>query len=284
MWSVDTGTLPDGVRLSSGGALSGTPTRAGTFSFTAAVRDAQGGNATQPLSIQIAALALAPATISVTGQQQGPGDQPGIALQLSAAPPTAITGTLSLSFQSDVGVTDPALRFSQNTPTFTIAAGQQQAVFPGGLNLQLGTVAGVVTITAQLTAGGIDVTPNPVPTQTIRVNRAAPVIKSITTTRNGNTLTVEVIGFSTTREIVSADIQFAARAGSTVQTTNFTVQLGTAFTGWYKTDATDQSRQFGSNFTLTMPFTVTGDATAITGATLTLLNSVGRSAPVTGNF
>jgi hypothetical protein len=39
-FTVDTGTLPDGLTLTSGGVLSGTPTRAGTFNF--AIRAANG--------------------------------------------------------------------------------------------------------------------------------------------------------------------------------------------------------------------------------------------------
>jgi hypothetical protein len=38
-WSLATGALPTGITLSSAGVLSGTPTAAGTFSFTVAVQD-----------------------------------------------------------------------------------------------------------------------------------------------------------------------------------------------------------------------------------------------------
>jgi len=48
------GTLPTGVALYSGGVLKGTPTTAGTFSFTVRVTDANGSTATKNLSIIIA--------------------------------------------------------------------------------------------------------------------------------------------------------------------------------------------------------------------------------------
>ena len=50
-WSISTGTLPPGVALV-GAQLSGTPTMAGTFNFTARCADTL-GNQTQPLSIVV---------------------------------------------------------------------------------------------------------------------------------------------------------------------------------------------------------------------------------------
>jgi arabinan endo-1,5-alpha-L-arabinosidase len=54
-WSVSAGTLPGGMTLASSGVLSGTPTAAGTFSFTAAVTDSSQASATASLSLVIAA-------------------------------------------------------------------------------------------------------------------------------------------------------------------------------------------------------------------------------------
>lgn len=52
-WSVSSGTLPTGLSLSSAGVLSGTPTAAGTFSFTAMVTDSASATATQSLSVSM---------------------------------------------------------------------------------------------------------------------------------------------------------------------------------------------------------------------------------------
>ncbi|HET7893223.1 MAG TPA: LamG-like jellyroll fold domain-containing protein [Candidatus Sulfotelmatobacter sp.] len=55
-WSVLPSTpLPAGMNLSSGGALSGTPSASGTFNFTVQVVDASGASATLPLTLVIAA-------------------------------------------------------------------------------------------------------------------------------------------------------------------------------------------------------------------------------------
>lgn len=50
---VTAGTLPPGIALSSGGVLSGTPTTAGTFSFTVTTTDANGCTATKDYSVDI---------------------------------------------------------------------------------------------------------------------------------------------------------------------------------------------------------------------------------------
>jgi hypothetical protein len=56
VWSVASGSLPTGLSLnSSTGALTGTPSAAGTFNFTVRVTDAQGFTADSAQSIAVAA-------------------------------------------------------------------------------------------------------------------------------------------------------------------------------------------------------------------------------------
>ena len=54
-WTLASGSLPGGITLASGGALSGTPSSAGTATFTAKVTDSTGNAASASLSIAIAA-------------------------------------------------------------------------------------------------------------------------------------------------------------------------------------------------------------------------------------
>jgi hypothetical protein len=62
-WSIPTGSLPGGLGVDpTTGVISGNPTTAGTFAFTAEVTDANGLTATQPLSISV----QAPTTTTVT--------------------------------------------------------------------------------------------------------------------------------------------------------------------------------------------------------------------------
>src|SRR5438045_3622590 len=55
-WSQSSGTLPAGLSLSSTAATSGTPTVAGSFPFTVAVKDAASASASASLSINVVSL------------------------------------------------------------------------------------------------------------------------------------------------------------------------------------------------------------------------------------
>lgn len=54
VWSVATGTLPEGLSLSASGSLMGTPAQAGTATFTVRVLDAAGNTADQAMTLMIA--------------------------------------------------------------------------------------------------------------------------------------------------------------------------------------------------------------------------------------
>ena len=72
-WSIVSGTLPSGLTLSALGAITGTPTTAGTSTFTVQASDAgwSGNNAVQALSIAIAAdVAAFPSPVGAPGYRQ----------------------------------------------------------------------------------------------------------------------------------------------------------------------------------------------------------------------
>jgi len=76
-WTLDSGSLPGGLGLSSGGVISGTPTATGTFDFTVRVTDAASQSGTKLLSITINApvsvttASLAAWTANFAGYNQG---------------------------------------------------------------------------------------------------------------------------------------------------------------------------------------------------------------------
>jgi hypothetical protein len=149
------------------------------------------------------------------------------------------------------------------------------------VGVQTGTVAGTITITARLTSASQDITPAPIPTHTIRINATAPVIQSVTATRNTAGFNVVITGFASSRELTQVIFTFTAAGGTNLQTTTITIPSGTLFSQWFQSTA---SAPFGSQFTLTQPFTVQGGTTGIVSVTVTLVSGVGNSTPVTANL
>jgi hypothetical protein len=69
-WSKKSGTIPPGLTLSSTGVISGTPTTAGSSSFTVQVKDSKSATATKSLAITVNA-ALSVTTTSLTAGSTG---------------------------------------------------------------------------------------------------------------------------------------------------------------------------------------------------------------------
>jgi hypothetical protein len=92
-WSVSAGSLPPGLTLPAAtGVLAGTPTTAGTFSFTVKVTDATGLTASKATSVTIAGGALA---ITVPASAALPGAAPG-------GPTSAPLGTVTVTDQRGI--------------------------------------------------------------------------------------------------------------------------------------------------------------------------------------
>jgi hypothetical protein len=111
-WTVTTGTLPPGLNLSSLGAIAGTPTIAGTYSFTIQATDAAAPNRTDTASL----------TVQV---------QPALSITTLQLPDTTIGATYAQPLAA-AGGTPPY--------TWTIASG----TLPAGLTLTAaGNLAGI---------------------------------------------------------------------------------------------------------------------------------------------
>ncbi|MFZ3137404.1 MAG: chitobiase/beta-hexosaminidase C-terminal domain-containing protein [Thermodesulfovibrionales bacterium] len=103
-WSLFTGSLPNGLSLSSSGGISGTPTASGTFNFTVRVTDSIASTATKALSITIQTY-----PVRITGtppvfynliqpSYNGAANNDVIQIQ-------ALTFTENLNFNRDISVT-----------------------------------------------------------------------------------------------------------------------------------------------------------------------------------
>ena len=274
-WSAS--GLPGGLALSSSGSLTGTPTAPGTSSVSVSVKDSAGNTATTTVTITVTLPPSPPFTVTGLPPTAAPGTQTTLQIGIGKPYPVDVTVTLTLTFAADSGPDDPTVQFSTGGRTVTLSIPAGSLVTLNNVGLQTGTVAGTVTITARLTASGTDITPKPVPTEIVRINAAAPTISSVTATISGSGFTVTVVGFSTTRSITSAVFTFTPAAGANLQTTSVTIPVDQIFSAWYGGSA---AGAFGSQFTYTQPFNVTGGVSAIASVSVTLVNSVGSSTAV----
>ncbi len=277
-WSVSVGTLPAGLTLAGDGTISGTPSAPGVSSFTVRITDAAGTAATRALSISIGLPPLPPVEISGLPQTLPPGTQPNVTIHLAAPFPGTVTGTLTLVFEPNAvnNADDPAVQFSSGgrTVTFTIPAGQTAGVFPvTPLRILSGTVAGMIRIRTATAPESS----TPVPESTVPIARSLPVITAGTVQIGTGTFTVQIDGYSNTREISAATFRLTPAAGAPLVTTDVPVAVGASFTAWYQSAG---AAAFGGQFRLALPFTVTGSLTDIESVTVTVTNAVGTSQPI----
>jgi hypothetical protein len=222
-----------------------------------------------------------------SGDQQ-PLQQPAVGLALATTYALPLTGTLTLTFNSEVFSDDPSVQFAigGRTVSFTIPANSTRAVFPNGTNqirLQTGTVAGAITLTPSFaTEGGIDLTPQSPASLNLNVQQAAPQLLSVmVTSRGSSSFTLQVNGFATNRSITEIGFQFTAASGENVSTTSLKVNVEAAFLAWYQGST---SKQYGSQFSVTIPFVLQGDVRnvsslldTIQSVSVTLTNRLGNS-------
>jgi len=285
-WTIVEGAsaLPAGLTLdASKGTISGTPTAAGNFTGTLQVTDSTKAIATEAFTLMVlsepaASFSGIPATASPDAQLSG-------SLTLASEYPADLGGEVQLTFQPNASLTapadDPAVQFSGGgrAASFTIKAG---STAPFDFSLQTGTVAGTITLTVSWSADGVTLAAPAGLTQTIQIAPSAPVITKVTATATSSGFQVEVTGYSTTREVTQADLQFTAASGQSLETTSLNVSLTSAASAWFQSSASDA---YGSQFIVTLPFTVTnGGASAIASVSVQLVNSQGTSNSVSAGL
>ncbi len=280
-WDVTAGALPNGLSLgSSSGTISGTPAAGGTSNATIQATDSSGATASVAFTLTVISASFTGLSSTAASAQQV-----SFSLALGAGYPQAISGQVTLAFQPDASLTapadDPAIQFASSgaSASFTIAA-DSTAVVP--LAIQTGTVAGTITLTVSWQAAGVSLAVPAALTQTIQIAPAVPVISGVTAAATSSGFQVTVTGYSNTREVSQAALQFTAASGQTLQTTSLTVSLTSAASTWFGGSNSDQ---YGGQFILTLPFTVSnGSASGIGSVTVTLVNSQGSSTASNASF
>ena len=284
-FALATGPLPPGLTLASSGALTGTPTTAGTFPVSLRVTDAQNFMATRSFNIAITQVTLPAVTVTQITDTTTAASQPAFGVSLATPFPTAIDGTVTLAFQPEAGPTDPDVRFTNggNSLGFTIPAGQVNGVPPTGtpFSFASGTTAGTITLTVVLRSNGQVLAPSPAAVRTIRLNRAGPTITAVRINRTASGFEVLVTGYSNTREVSGGNLRFNPAPGVTLSAAEFPLNLGAVFQTWF---VSGPSANFGTQFLLTIPFTVAdGTAASLSSVLVTLTNGAGSGSGL-GNF
>lgn len=216
------------------------------------------------------------------------GSQARVGVQLSGPASQTLNGVLSMAYTPAGDLPrDPSVQFETGGASvpFTVAQGSTAAAFSGSdsIGFQSGTIAANFVFSASLEAGAADVTPSPTPSRAASIPGGAPAISRVTVesvTASGFTVVVE--GFSSTREITQATFNFTGRSGIQVQPASVTPSgIAPAFQGWYQSEP---SLAFGSMFTLTVPFTISGETNAIASVSATVSNAQGASPAMSANL
>ena len=215
-----------------------------------------------------------------------PLQQPPVGVTLASPFPVDITGTVSLSFApgGPNPADDPSIQFSTGgrTATFTIPANTTHATFgSSGLAVQTGSIAGTITLDiVSLQAGGSSL---PVPgglSQSVQVSPGPPMIGAIAVVHTASGIQIQITGVSDTRELTHVNIVFQASPGTTIQTPQLTVALADVASSWFQGSG---SAAFGGQFSLTLPFTFTGNV-SLSSVSAVLSNSTGDSAAASANY
>jgi hypothetical protein len=218
-----------------------------------------------------------------------PLQQVPLSLTLNAPYPLPLTGTLTMSFTSAGFAVDPALQFASGgrTLNFRIPANTTSAIFPNNqaqIGLQTGTVAGTITITPNFTvANNFNLTTSAGDLQ-LTIPSKAPSVLSVDVVPQGTTaMTLFVTGYASSRTLTRLSLQFVPKSGTSLQGGDVTVDMSSSSTIWFRNAS---SQNFGSLFTLTVPFFVQGVDPAATLAQIfesvsaTLANELGTSSSI----
>ena len=227
-WSLASGTLPNGLSLSSGGVISGTPTAAGTSTFTVQVADSGSPalTATKQLSIAVnpAPLAIVTTTLpngtvqstySSTLQASG-GTTPytwsvtvsalplGLTLnaatgQISGVPTTSGTSAFTVTV-TDSATPTPQTKSSQFSILVNPVLSVNPASLPNGTvgtaySQQLQSSGGTAPITWSVTLGTLPVG--------LTLNSGTGVISGTPTTPGTSNFTVQAADTSTPQQLAS---------------------------------------------------------------------------------
>ncbi len=260
---------------------------------TAVVTVVENGATSPNATFAIQAPALSGVSLTLMPNTTMPS-QPSIAITLSAPASAPLTGTLSLSFTPDASVTNWNSSYTnaqfvsgcsgqQSAPfvnpcttTFTIGSQGSSSNTTATVPLQVGTVAGTITVTltnASQNGASVVLQPAPAPVK-IPVSAAQPqIVGSVGFTISP--FSVTLTGASNTLELQSATFVFTGADGTTFTGSTQAPPIITPASDYFMKN----SPAVGGSFMLTQQFSFSGDTSALQGATVTvtLQNTAGSA-------
>ncbi|HXS62251.1 MAG TPA: putative Ig domain-containing protein [Streptosporangiaceae bacterium] len=213
-WAVDSGTLPPGITLGSGGVLSGTPTTAGSSTFVVSVSDANGGVATASITLVVTTAPVLTINSTASTSTTTPGSTVTYTITATNAGGVSISGatfTDSLSgvlddatFNNDAATTSGSLSYTSPNLTWTG-------------NLAIGAVA---TITFSVTVKNPDTGDKTMTSALTSTTTGSNCPSGNTDSRCSNTVTVLVPGLAISLTASSGTATPGSAVSYTVTATN----------------------------------------------------------------
>ncbi len=215
-------------------------------------------------------------------------DQSAVTLRLAEAPGTELTGALQITFTPNAD--NAPSNLATDFPRFT-SSGSRRVTFRFPANatelrvpLDRGTVAGTVSVfLAELLSQGSDLLQGQQPRQTFTIEQSVPFILpgTVGIIRTASGISVEATVISSVRNITAGSVTFTLASG--VQANgSLTIpidNIAALTTAWF---GSADGRNNGGAFRITIPYTLEGDFTNIQSASVTMTNSRGASAAVSG--
>jgi uncharacterized repeat protein (TIGR01451 family) len=279
-WSVNSGTLPAGLTLSAAGVLSGTPTTAGSSTFTVNVIDANNGVATASITLVINSAGLS-LTVSANTSAVAAGGKVNYtvtAVNVGSVAYTGATFTASLAGTLDDATYNADAAATTGTVTFT----SPNLTWTG--NLAIGATA---TVTYSVTAKNPDPGDGTLTTSVVSTTTGNNCKAGNTDAHCSVTVTESALTIAQTADVSSAPPGGTVHYTITVTNTGQSPYTGATFTDPL-TGVLDDAA-YGNNaaatagtVTFSSPnLTWTGDLAV--GAAVTITYSVQVSNPDSGN-
>src|SRR5262249_29957211 len=154
---------------------------------------------------------------------------------------------------------------------------------------QTGSVAGTINVRASFaTDSGLALDAPSSALLKLTIPQSAPRITDAKADLSGTGITISITGLATGRKVTQIGLTFTPVAGLGLNIPPAALNVESSFTSWYQSPS---STPFGSLFTVSVPFTLSGQVNGRTNltdslqsVTVTVTNAQGSSSPQTINL